>query len=121
MEIGWDLTQNINWNNEKVENKINIKWNLVEKVGKGGSRDELDEKVGKRVDGYVFGVILVFVWRYFLVLFPTLRKKTHPTDPLQIAVRSRVGRLKKGGKTIHSEQKGVPKVTDVLIDFLLIF
>ena len=55
--------------------------------------------------GCILGAILVDFWRSFLVLFPTLRKKPHPTDLLQIAVRSRVGRLKKGGKTIQKVSK----------------
>ena len=55
--------------------------------------------------GCILGVILVDFWRYFLIHFPTLRKKPHPTNLLQIAVRSRVGRLKKGGQTIQKVSK----------------
>ena len=49
----------------------------------------------------LWDLFLVDCCRSFLVLVQTLRKKPHPTNLLQIAVRSRVGRLKKGGKTIQ--------------------
>ena len=55
--------------------------------------------------GCILGSILMDFQRYFLVLSMSLRKKPHPTNLLQIAVRSRVGRLKKGGKTIQKVSK----------------
>ena len=55
--------------------------------------------------GCILGSILVDCWRSFLVLFPTLRKQPHPTNLLQIAVRSRVGGLKRRGNTIQKVSK----------------
>ena len=42
-------------------------------------------------------------WELFLVTSPTLRKMAHPTKVLQIAVRSRVGRM-------DNQQPSLPKL-----------
>ena len=51
------------------------------------------------------GAILGDSRRSFWIGVQTLRKKPHPANLLQIAVRSRVGRLKQGGKTIQKVSK----------------
>ena len=55
--------------------------------------------------GSIFGVMLLHFGRSFGVFFPTLRKMAHPTKVLQIAVKSRVGRLEKRPKNLPKMKK----------------
>ena len=51
---------------------------------------------------------------------PDFAEKVAPPNLPQIAVRSRVGHLTKRNKTYKNKCKSIPKLTDVLIDFVMI-